>query len=418
MHESSRRNRDSDIDAPSSSVSPSIRLSLDSSSQRNFRRSASLGTTGNASSWRRSSISISHGGSRPIVEGVPNDTAALVGASGDRAVGDEIVIRGARQDSLSGMSSRGSLQRGSISLSRDVGDRILDSIRLSHELVDHILGDVDSEMAQVGDRGDKAVADDRVDDARNVENGPTTPPDDALIISIGFQSHDPSLSSPVSPLMEEIISPLATDAILNSTEKNQMQKSTSLKVPFRIRALTIRKLKQGLSKDATSDTSLIPNVVFVDGILPVAEAHKRGNFVSFIIVCVNIFIFVKHPSQCVWIRWYLARLNGQGLGREGRLRWLPIGTLSANILAACIMAALATISKAVNTKRCSIVVSGVQFGFLGCLSTVSTFIAEVYAMWQSGYRGRAYAYTAVTILPSFALGTLIYSVPVWTKHYN
>lgn len=120
----------------------------------------------------------------------------------------------------------------------------------------------------------------------------------------------------------------------------------------------------------------------------------------------------------VWARWYLARLNGQGLGRKGFLKWLPIGTLSANLSAACIYAALATISNAVDTKRCTILVSGVQFGFLGCLSTVSTFVAEVYAMRESGHSGRALAYILATFLPSFAVGTLIYSVPVWTKNYE
>lgn len=120
----------------------------------------------------------------------------------------------------------------------------------------------------------------------------------------------------------------------------------------------------------------------------------------------------------VWARWYLSRLNGQGLGKKGSLKWLPIGTLMANFLAACLMAALSTINNAVNTKRCSIIVSGVQLGFLGCLSTVSTFVAEVYAMRQSGHPGRALAYAIFTILPSFIAGTLIYSIPVWTKHYN
>ncbi|XP_020592883.1 LOW QUALITY PROTEIN: uncharacterized protein LOC110033297 [Phalaenopsis equestris] len=120
----------------------------------------------------------------------------------------------------------------------------------------------------------------------------------------------------------------------------------------------------------------------------------------------------------VWARWYLARLNGQGLGKKGSLKWLPIGTLLANFLAACFMAALTTISKAVNTKRCTIILSGVQFGFLGCLSTVSTFVAEVYAMRHSGHPGRALSYALLTILPSFAAGILIYSIPVWTKHYH
>lgn len=49
----------------------------------------------------------------------------------------------------------------------------------------------------------------------------------------------------------------------------------------------------------------------------------------------------------VWIRWFLARFNGRGLGRSGLFKWVPFGTLMANVSAACIMAALSTVKKAV-----------------------------------------------------------------------
>ncbi|ONI34860.1 hypothetical protein PRUPE_1G502900 [Prunus persica] len=120
----------------------------------------------------------------------------------------------------------------------------------------------------------------------------------------------------------------------------------------------------------------------------------------------------------VWIRWFLARLNGRGLGRMGLLKWFPFGTLIANVSAACVMAALSTVKKEVDTKTCDIVATGIQFGLLGCLSTVSTFIAEFNAMRESKYPWRAYTYAMVTICTSFGLGTLIYSVPVWTKGYK
>jgi len=55
----------------------------------------------------------------------------------------------------------------------------------------------------------------------------------------------------------------------------------------------------------------------------------------------------------VWIRWFLARLNGRGLGKSGLLKWVPFGTLIANVSAACIMAALATLKKAVSTHNFS-----------------------------------------------------------------
>lgn len=120
----------------------------------------------------------------------------------------------------------------------------------------------------------------------------------------------------------------------------------------------------------------------------------------------------------VWIRWFLARLNGRGLGRKHFLKWVPFGTLAANILAAALMAALATLKKAVKTNTCNTVATGIQLGFLGCLSTVSTFLAEFNAMQNSSQPWRAYAYATSTIVISFALGTLIYSVPVWVKDYD
>ncbi|XP_050130159.1 uncharacterized protein LOC126606816 [Malus sylvestris] len=126
----------------------------------------------------------------------------------------------------------------------------------------------------------------------------------------------------------------------------------------------------------------------------------------------------------VWIRWLLARLNGRGLGKTGLLKWVPFGTLIANVSAACVVAALSTVKKAhnlfvhVNTTTCDIVATGIQFGFLGCLSTVSAFIAEFNAMRESKYPWRAYAYAMATICTSFGLGILIYCVPVWTRAYK
>ncbi|KAL9359210.1 hypothetical protein Peur_047333 [Populus x canadensis] len=120
----------------------------------------------------------------------------------------------------------------------------------------------------------------------------------------------------------------------------------------------------------------------------------------------------------VWIRWFLARLNGRGLGKAGSLKWVPFGTLIANVSAACIMAALSTMKKVVHTKTCDTISTGIQLGFLGCLSTVSTFIAEYNAMEESQKNWRAYAYALMTIAVSFGLGILIYSVPVWTRGYK
>ncbi|XVF39394.1 hypothetical protein PTKIN_Ptkin01aG0031300 [Pterospermum kingtungense] len=118
----------------------------------------------------------------------------------------------------------------------------------------------------------------------------------------------------------------------------------------------------------------------------------------------------------VWIRWFLARLNG--LGNSGILRWLPIGTLIANVSAATIMAALSIVEKLVNSKNFDTVATAIQLGFLGCLSTVSTFIAEFNAMRESKHPWRAYVYAIITMGISFVFGILIYNVPVWTKGFT
>ncbi|XP_076892165.1 uncharacterized protein LOC143543814 [Bidens hawaiensis] len=115
----------------------------------------------------------------------------------------------------------------------------------------------------------------------------------------------------------------------------------------------------------------------------------------------------------VWVRFYLAQLNGQGLGRTQMMKWMPFGTLIANVAAACIMAAFATMKKSVKDKHFNIVATGIQFGLCGCLSTVSTFISEFEAMRASMHPWRAYAYAFTTVIISFTLGTLIFSVPVW-----
>ncbi|XWS21597.1 hypothetical protein CRYUN_Cryun30bG0067900 [Craigia yunnanensis] len=120
----------------------------------------------------------------------------------------------------------------------------------------------------------------------------------------------------------------------------------------------------------------------------------------------------------VWFRWFLARLNGHGLGKSRILRWLPFGTLIANVSAACIMAALSIVEKPVNTNNFNTAATGIQLGFLGCLSTVSTFIAEFNAMRESKHPWRAYVYALITMGVSFGLGILIYNVPVWTKGFT
>ncbi|XP_020517895.1 LOW QUALITY PROTEIN: fluoride export protein 1-like, partial [Amborella trichopoda] len=129
----------------------------------------------------------------------------------------------------------------------------------------------------------------------------------------------------------------------------------------------------------------------------------------------------------VWTRWFLTRFNGRGFGPNQRLMWIPWGTLLANVVAAGIMVPLSALNIAFSglvncacilqkkTEHYQTVIEVLQLGFLGCMSTVSTFVAEFYSLVESGHVWRAFGYSIFSIGLSFALGTLVYSVAVWTK---
>ncbi|KAF3334807.1 CrcB-like protein, Camphor Resistance (CrcB) [Carex littledalei] len=99
-----------------------------------------------------------------------------------------------------------------------------------------------------------------------------------------------------------------------------------------------------------------------------------------LVSCILAVVKVHHLTNgaVLWLG-----LNGVGIGKNSRLKWFPFGTFLANVIAACSMSALSVISKAVNTKRSGVILSGIQLGILGCMSTVSTFVAEIYTMMQS-----------------------------------
>lgn len=93
---------------------------------------------------------------------------------------------------------------------------------------------------------------------------------------------------------------------------------------------------------------------------------------------------VMAPSGTI-LRWYLSRLNSIAWSKRG-LRW-PLGTLTANLLATAIYCAvfvgqnygrphLQSNSLNLSSEACN-VLFGVQNGFCGCLSTISTFAVEL-----------------------------------------
>ncbi|XP_030965115.1 uncharacterized protein LOC115986355 isoform X2 [Quercus lobata] len=414
------------------------------------------------------------------------------------------------------------------------------SISLSAAAPVHIDDDIESEIvSEAGDIGDRALHSNRHSESSShrfsvdpaLENGVSAPTSgDTLLHLNSYWSRDPptmTTISVVTPLPEEIVSPLYTDAIVCSKDKKQVDKERLPKLldyafclihlaVFGILGVLTRYVLQKLFGPGVAGLTNDENILYLDlpsnmvgsflmgwwGIVFKADISSVSDYLAiglttgylgslttfsgwnqkmldlivdghWVLAVLGFLVGSGTPSSSsnwrvdsfkrhlavmvvlilmlgllwgvcgallreefssggsgaqlwlacfvgppgVWIRWFLARLNGRGLGRAGLFKWVPFGTLAVNVSAACIMAALSTGKKAVNSQTYDTVASGIQIG-LGCLSTVSTFIAEFYAMRESEHPWRAYAYALITVCISFGLGILIYSVPVWTKGYG
>ena len=64
-----------------------------------------------------------------------------------------------------------------------------------------------------------------------------------------------------------------------------------------------------------------------------------------------------------------------------------------------------------------LVITSLDLGMMGSMSTVSTFSVEIKNLHQaSSKQWRTYAYLMITICSAFIGGLLVYNVPVWA--YN
>jgi CrcB protein len=123
-------------------------------------------------------------------------------------------------------------------------------------------------------------------------------------------------------------------------------------------------------------------------------------------------LFFSTPG--VLLRWKLGGLLNGKL-RVDRLSWLPAGTLSANVMGAivsiCMIATEYNLSAyggfwTIGTLR------AIKIGFCGCLTTVSTFIAEVHGMTKVK-QDRAYKYILITLSTSALLSMVLFSIIVY-----
>ncbi|KAM0884069.1 hypothetical protein ACQ4PT_031206 [Festuca glaucescens] len=362
---------------------------------------------------------------------------------------------------LSRRSSRLS-SRGSISLSREMGDSILNSMRHSLQSADQLLGDADSSaLAQVIDSGDRVLA---LED--NADEDTTNTLDQQKVGTLrdnrihGYSSHGTGVPAPESSVepKEESSSAkveqymlsrrldyasylihLATFGIFGVFTRYGLQKLfgpgclalTSNQSPLYldlpsnmlgsflmawfgiIFKTDIRHISDHLIVGIT--TGYMGSLTTFSGWNQAVVSMSSKDHWAYAIAGIVLGMFIVNESIRVGAETVLLTVLYSGWGARSRLQAFGY---AANVLAAGIMASLAVTAKAVNTKRPTTVLNGIQFGFLGCLSTVSTFAAEIYAMRSSGQIGRAFVYASATFMFSFVLGTLVYSVPVWVKHYQ
>ena len=119
------------------------------------------------------------------------------------------------------------------------------------------------------------------------------------------------------------------------------------------------------------------------------------------------------PFGCI-SRWLLAKLNYSS--RSERFKWVPMGTLAANWTGAVINYVLAAITIRVSLDYWgSLVIGAIQDGFCGCLTTVSTLVAETMTFADLlPFSTRVYVYAAATFVGGFVLGLAFLGWSFWT----
>jgi fluoride ion exporter CrcB/FEX len=114
------------------------------------------------------------------------------------------------------------------------------------------------------------------------------------------------------------------------------------------------------------------------------------------------------------LRWTLSGWNGKLNSFDWK--WFPIGTLAANVLGA--MVSISMIGWEYNLQVANstgfwgiATVRAIKIGFSGCLTTVSTFIAEVHKLTLMR-QDRGYKYVVVTLSISCIVSVILFVIIV------
>jgi len=151
------------------------------------------------------------------------------------------------------------------------------------------------------------------------------------------------------------------------------------------------------------------------------HVHKKGDVISNICVfillilatagfIVGVILDTEQNGKSIWLAALFAPFgaclrNWLSQFKVERFK-LPLGTLMANCLGAVILAALHVIETRAVPQPCedvwnicwpTIVIYGVGTGFCACLTTISTFMSEVYKLRPENPRF-AYSYVLETVI--------------------
>lgn len=122
-----------------------------------------------------------------------------------------------------------------------------------------------------------------------------------------------------------------------------------------------------------------------------------------------------------WMRWFLSKLNGQGItiGSRPRFKWFPLGTFLANTVAVIAEAGMALYQCRTPDHSMKLLMESFQLGLPGCMSTVSSMISEMHSLREGSKPWRAQFYLFITISSAMAFSFAIFSIPILifkTKH--